>query len=72
MDRTAELKSRIEARRKQLEADLARAKADAQGRLNDTGEAIEKKLASLTEALAGGWEKLSDATVDRLNEWLKG
>lgn len=71
MNRTEELKSRIEAKRKQLEADLAKAKADAQGKSNDAVEAMERKLQELGNLLRSGWDSISDDATAKLNAWLK-
>ena len=71
MSRTTELKLRVEARRKQLEADLAKAKAAAHGKTNDAIEAMEKKLKHLGQTLEVGWDKLTEATAKKLSDWLK-
>lgn len=71
MSQTEELKSRITARRKQLEADLAKAKADAQGASNDVAESIQERLDELQTYLKDGWEDVSENVAARLNEWLK-
>lgn len=70
-DRLTELRFRVEARQKQLEADLARAKADAAGLANDHMETMQRKLDELQGALKDGWEKVSEGTLKKLNEWLK-
>lgn len=71
IDRTDELKSRIEAKRSELEAQLKRLKADAQGTMNDQAEALESKLSQLSDMLKGGWENITEQTARRLNEWLE-
>lgn len=71
VDRTEELKTRVEAKRAELDAELKRLKADAQGSMNDRAEALKDKLAELNRILGEGWDRLSDKTVERLNEWLK-
>jgi predicted nucleic acid-binding Zn-ribbon protein len=71
MSRTEELKMRVEARRKQLEADLAKAKAEAHGRTNDAIEAVQKQLKSLNQTLEAGWDAVSEATAKKLDDWLK-
>ncbi len=71
MGRTDELKLRVEARKKQLEADLLKARAAAQGKKNDAVEAIEKKLKGLGEALESGWDSVTEATAKKLSDWLK-
>lgn len=71
VDRLKELRLRVEAKHKQLLADLAKARADAVGAANDNEEAIQKKLGELTETLFDGVEKVSDKTLQKLNDWLK-
>jgi hypothetical protein len=71
VDRTEELKSRVEAKRAELETQLKQQKADAQGAMNDQVEVLERKLGDLNEMLREGWERVSDKTVQRLNDWLK-
>lgn len=70
-DRTTELRLRVEARQKQLEADIAKAKADAAGMANDQLEMLQRKLDELQSAIKDGWGKVSEATSKKLNEWLK-
>lgn len=71
MSETAELKSRIEAKKKQLEAELAKAKADAHGSANDATEEIARKLEELESHLHDGWDNLSETVSKKLNDWLK-
>ena len=71
MSRRDELKLRVEARKKQLEADLLKARAAAHGKTNDAVEAIERKLKGLGEALESGWDALTEATSKKLSDWLK-
>lgn len=70
-NKTSELRHRVEARKKELEASLERAKADAQGKVSKTAERIQLKLYELNDHLREGWDNLSDAVADRLNGWLK-
>jgi LPS O-antigen subunit length determinant protein (WzzB/FepE family) len=71
VDRTDELKSRVEAKRAEVEAELKRKRADAQGATNDQIEALERKLGELDANLKEGWDNLSQEVVERLNRWLK-
>ncbi len=71
VDRTTELKNRIEARRSELESRLKRLKANTQGAVNDEVENLEVKLSRLDDILKEGWERISQESVQRLNEWLK-
>jgi hypothetical protein len=70
-NKTSELRHRVEARKKELEASLERAKADAQGEASETVDRIQAKLRELDDHLREGWDNLSEAVADRINEWLK-
>ena len=70
MSRKEELKTRVDAKLKQLQADLAAAKANAQGGKNDQVEKIEAKLSEAKEALKSGWENVSEDVAARLNKLL--
>lgn len=70
MSRKEELRNRIDARMKQLRADLAAAKADAQGKSNDQVEKIEAKLQEANKVLKNGWENVSEDIAARLNKLL--
>jgi len=67
----SELKSRIEAKKKQLEADLLTLKADAQGKTSEAAKRIKAKLAELETLLAQGWGNLNDNVRAKLNDWLR-
>jgi len=69
-DRSEELKSRVEAKQAELESQLKQFKADTQGAVNDQVEAVQTKLSELNEMVKDGWERLSEDTVQRLNDWL--
>ena len=71
MGRKDELKLRVEARKKQLEADLLKARAAAHGKKNDAVEALEKQLKRLGQTLEVGWDKLSATASKKLSDWLK-
>ncbi len=71
MSRKDELKLRVEAKKKQLEADLLKARAAAHGAKSDAVEAIEKKLKGLGDALGAGWDAITEATSKKLSDWLK-
>jgi len=65
-----ELKARIEAKRKELEAQIARLKADSIGGANDSLVKLQKKLSGLEEDLHSGWDNLTEAAAGKLNRWL--
>ncbi len=70
-----ELKVQIEARKKQLQADLAQAKAAAQGKVSEKMTKLQAQLdeiqGSLEDAMLSGWDKVSAGTLGKLNAWLK-
>jgi ABC-type Zn2+ transport system substrate-binding protein/surface adhesin len=68
MSRKAELKSRVEAGMQQLKADLAKAKADAQGKKNDNVEKLEARLAEVSQTMKDGWENVSEDVAAKLNK----
>lgn len=70
-NRTAELKDRVEAKKKKIEAQLAEAKANVRGSKNDTVGKLEEQLATVDSLVQQGWDDLSEVTVDKLNNWLK-
>jgi len=65
-----ELKLRVEAKKKELEAQIARVRADSMGKTNDAIEALQKKLSTLETDLKDGWENLSESIAGKLNRWL--
>lgn len=71
MNQTAELRTRVEAKKKKLEADLVKAKAEAKGGTNDTAERITHKLEELKVSIGHGWDNLSEGVSKKLNDWLK-
>jgi hypothetical protein len=65
-----ELKYRVEAKKKELEASMAKVKAETAKSSRELKEKIEAKLDSLSEDLKDGWENLSTSAVARINKWL--
>lgn len=65
-----ELKSRIEAKKKQLEADLATAKASGYSHLTDAQEEAKRKLEEIENQTKEGWDKITDAAAKKLNKLL--
>ena len=65
-----ELKLRVEAKKKDLEAQIAKFKADSLGKSNDTLEALQKKLNSLEGDLKSGWDNVTESVAGKLNRWL--
>ena len=66
-----ELKNRVEAKRKHLEAKLAEFKADAAQNQSESSKKTQEKLDELNEAVKDGWDDLSDAAAERINKVLR-
>ena len=71
MSETAELKNRVEAKRHEIEAEIARLKADAEQDHRERIERLESRIQRLGDSLEDGWKNLSDSVVNKLNDWLK-
>lgn len=69
--RTEELKHRVLARKKELEARLEQMKADAQHSRHESAEKIRGKLRELESVVGEGWNDMKEATAERLNRWLR-
>jgi hypothetical protein len=65
-----ELKLRVEAKKKEMEAQIAKFKADSVSNKNDAVEALQKKLTGLENDLKTGWENMSESIAGKLNRWL--
>ena len=70
-DRWDELKHRVEAKRKKLQAEIEQAKADGIESSNHAAKQAREKLKQLGQTLENGWDDLSEATAAKLNQWLK-
>lgn len=66
-----ELKNRVEAKQRELQARLSELKANTQQRSREELTRIETKLRELKDVLKEGWEDLSESTTRRINQWLK-
>ena len=66
-----ELKARFDAKKKQLEADIAALKADARGGANDKIAATQGRLKEMEESVKDGWDNVTEAISQKLNDWLK-
>jgi chromosome segregation ATPase len=65
-----ELKLRVEAKKQQLEAQIAKFKADSVGGANEALEKLQQKLNSLEGDLKHGWENVTESVAGKLNRWL--
>ena len=71
-DQISELRHRVQAKRKRLEARLEEARADAREASRRTADTIRAKLGEIDDHLRDGWDDLTDATLGKINAWLKG
>ena len=71
MSQRAELKDRIDAKRKRLEARISELKADARSTSREEVANLQSKLDELGESLKDGWDDISEAVAGKLNAWLK-
>ena len=71
MSQKDELKDRIMAKRKRLEAQLSELKADARSASREQAQKLQSQLDELNENLKGGWDDLTEAVARKLNNWLK-
>ncbi len=65
-----ELKDRIGAKRNQIEASRAEARAVGRTQGRESVEALQGKLDELTTLVAGGWDQLTEDVSAKLNAWL--
>lgn len=71
MNHTAELKDRVLAKQKHLEARLATLRADSRDTANTEINKIEQQISEIKEQIGDGWDKLTERGAARLNEILK-
>jgi hypothetical protein len=68
---TEQLKDRIEAKWKHTEARILELKADANEKSHAKAKELEKQLEEIERHISDGYDNLQEATVSKLNEWLK-
>jgi hypothetical protein len=66
-----ELKNRVEAKQRELQARYLELKADTQERTRDERDRVKRKLDELQDAVKDGWDNLSERVAAKLNDWLK-
>jgi len=71
MSQTDELRDRIEAKKKRLEARISELKADARSTSRVEAQKLQAQLDDLGDSLKEGWNDLSEAVAGKLNDWLK-
>lgn len=68
---TTELKHRVTAKQRELEAKLAEARADATAKGRESAESIKKRLDDLKRIVPEKWDDVREATAQKLNTWLR-
>lgn len=71
MSSTDELKDRIEAKKHELQKEIAELKADSSEKGRQRIGSLEAKIEELDGHLRSSWDNLSDAVVGKLNQLLK-
>jgi hypothetical protein len=69
--KTDALKDRVEARKHELLAKFNDLKADTRTDASDAKAKVKHKLDELELHLKEGWDKLSEQTRSKLDQWLK-
>jgi hypothetical protein len=70
LDKSDELKDRVEARKHELLAKYNELKADGRSEAAEARTTVKRKLDELETYLKTGWNNVSDAVRDKLNKWL--
>jgi DNA anti-recombination protein RmuC len=65
------LRDRVNAKRKEMEAELLKARADAREQGEKMKGQLEKKLDELNDLLRDGWTNMTEEVASKLNRWLK-
>jgi hypothetical protein len=71
IDKTDALKDRVEARKHELLAKFNDLKADTKNDVSEARTKVKHKLDELELHLKEGWDKLSESTRAKLDQWLK-
>lgn len=70
MNAQNELRDRILAKKKKLEAQLYELKADSSEAARQTAEQVEENLSKLKEYIKHGFDNLSEEAITKINSWL--
>ena len=70
LDKSDELRDRVEARKHELLAKYNELKADSRRDASDARDKVKAKLDELEVHLKAGWAKVSDDVRTKLNKWL--
>ena len=71
LDKSDELKDRVEARKHELLAKYNDLKADSRKEVGETRTKLKARLDELEAHLKLGWAKVSDDVRVKLNRWLE-
>lgn len=71
MTQKDELRDRVQAKKKEIEARIHKLKADSRSTSRDEAKKLERKLDELSGQVKGGWDDLSEDVAAKLNDWLK-
>ncbi|MCC5824348.1 MAG: hypothetical protein LAT64_12130 [Phycisphaerales bacterium] len=69
--RKQELKDRVEAKVKRVQARILELRADSAGKSREQATRLEEELTTVRSQVSEGYENLKDQTVEKLNQWLK-
>ncbi len=70
MNEKEQLKKRVSAKRKELEAKIERAQADGSKNANDAVERARQELDELKNTIKTGWDDLTEGVAGQINAWL--
>ncbi|MCA9575785.1 MAG: hypothetical protein R3B40_27965 [Polyangiales bacterium] len=71
MSQKSELKDRVIAKQKYLEARLVELRADARRDAREEARRIEESLDHVKASVKDGWDSLTEEASRKLNRWLK-
>jgi hypothetical protein len=71
LDKSDELRDRIEARKHEMLAKYNELKADTRKEASDTRTRLKARLDELEAHLKAGWAKVNDDVRTKLNGWLE-
>ena len=71
LDKSDELRDRVEARKHELLAKYNELKADSRKEASDTRTRLKARLDELESHLKVGWAKVNDDVRTKLNHWLE-
>lgn len=71
MSEQKELILRMEAKKKEFQADLVSMKNDMSSKTKKNKEVLESKIKEMTKDLKNGKEHFSESVAKKFNEWLQ-